>query len=436
MPQPSSQKPFIVISADSHAGGRMEDYRPYIDKQYLAQFERTIAERTPSGSPRALDAAAVANGMMVGGTTVSLRGKQIEESYSNEEAVKAGGLAGAWDATVRHREMNREGVAAEVIFPNGHPFGGRGLGANNIAYELRLAGARAYNRWLADLCASDSARHAGVAMLCWDDIPTALEDLKWAKQHGLRGLLLPELPLITNDPQWLLHHPRYEPVWALAEELQMPLSIHSNGSGVNYGDLPGARWIHSSEAYWTSRRALSQLMWSGVLERHPTLKVMMAEVMGGWLPYELQLWEYLYDARNPEVIRQTLKLRPGEYWRRQCFIGASPPSGRLEIDSRYIIGVNNLMWGSDFPHIDGLWPRSNKRIRELFAGVSEPETRAILGENGVKLYGFDHAKLQAIADKIGPVPSDIHATPPDRGLPYKLAFINGVTPEIPEPAQR
>ena len=234
--------------------------------------------------------------------------------------------------------------------------------------------------------------------------------------------------MTTNNPEWLWHHPRYEPIWDICEELDLPVNIHSTGSGVDYGEFPGSRWIHSTEAYWTSRRPVWFLLWSGVLERHPKLKVMMAEVMGGWLPYDLQLWEYLYDARNPDAIREILPRRPGEYWARQCYVGASPPSGRLEIEARETIGLRNILWGSDYPHPDGTWPHSRDRINDMFAGIPEDETRLMLGENAARVYDFDLGKLAEIATRIGPKPSEIPATPPDRKLPYRLAFINGVTP--------
>lgn len=437
-----NDEPFIVVSSDCHAGARWGDFRPFVERKYLPQFDEWV-NRMEGQASKDLGMPATAGVQVVGGTKVALRGKQIEDYLAKQEPVKAGGVHGAWDPAIRRRELDREGVAAEIIFPDGINRNGPPFGAlahldpkTSNTYELRLAGARAYNRWLAALCSDEPGRHGGIALLAWDDIPTALEEVKWARNNGLfGGILLPGLSLQTNDPEWLLHHPRYEPIWAACEDLDLPLNIHSTGSGINYGELPGSRWIHSTEAYWMSRRALAQLMWSGVFERHPKLKIMMAEVTGGWLPYELQLWEYLYDARNPEVIRQTLKHRPGEYWARQCYLGASPPSGRLEVEARHTIGVRNFMWGSDYPHPDGTWPRSSARIREMFAGIPEPETRLMLGENAVRVYNFDRVKLRSIANRIGPRPADMLATPPDRGLPYKLAFINGVTPEISEPTK-
>ena len=420
---------YVVVSCDSHAGAPWADYRPYMEKRHLKAFDEWLA--TMRSQPA-----------LVGGTRVDIRGKQITEAFEHEEAVQAGGISGAWDPAVRRREMDREGVAGEIVFPDGIYQNAPPFNAYTFTdpaqcaypYALRMAGARAYNRWLAALCDADPGRRAGIAILPVDDVAAMVKEARWARKAGLfGGILLQPISMTTVDPQYLWHHPRFDPLWAVCEELAMPVNIHSNGSGVNYGEHTGSRWIHTTEAYWTSRRPLWHLLWSGVLERHPKLTVMMAEVNGGWLPYELQLWEYLYDARNPELVRRHLPRRPTEYWTRQCYIGASPPSGRLEVETRNVIGINNFLWGSDYPHPDGAWPHSARRIREMFAGVPAAETRKMLGENAARVFGFDVAALREAAHRIGPRPGDILKEPPERGLPYKFAFINGVNKEVPAP---
>jgi predicted TIM-barrel fold metal-dependent hydrolase len=426
-PPAAGDHPFVVISSDGHAGARWGDYRPYVDAAHLDAFDGWVEKMTTTE-------------MLVGGTRVDMRGKTIRDAVAAEPAVQEGGITGAWDPAIRARELDRDGVAAEVVFPdgingNGPPFGGLGSLQPDPAgypYELRLAGTRAYNRWLADLAGAVPGRVAGIALVPFDDVPTAVGEIDAARQAGLiGGIQLPGLPLTTNDSEWMLHHPRYEPIWAACEDLEMPVNIHSTGSGANYGELPASRWIHTTEAYWASRRPIWHLLWSGVLERHPKLKVAMTEVMGAWAPFELQYWEYLYDARNPEVIREMLPLRPSEYWARQCYVGASPPAGRLEIESRHVIGVGNLMWGSDYPHPDGAWPHSRERIAELFAGVPQDEARRILGENALGVYAFDRDRVRTTAERVGPRPSEILDEPVRWEQPHKLAYVAGVTTIAP-----
>jgi predicted TIM-barrel fold metal-dependent hydrolase len=414
---------YVVVSSDCHAGAQWADYRPFVDPKYRDDFDawlRSVQERDEK----------------VGGTRVDMRGQTIRRALEAEPAIQEGGVSGAWDVAVRTRELDRDGVAGEVVFPdginrNGPPFdagGGLEPRSGSYSYELRLAGSRAYNRWLAELCNSEPGRHAGIALIPFDDVPAAVAEIENAKASGLfGGILIPGVPLTTNNPYWLLHHPRFESIWDACESLDMPANIHSTGSGVDYGELLGSRWIHTTEAYWTSRRPIWQLLWSGVLERHPRLKVAMTEVMGGWAVFELQYWEYIYDARSPEVIRQTLPLRPSEYWRRQCFVGASPPAGRFEVEARHALGVQNLMWGSDYPHPDGTWPHSRERIGEMLAAVPDSEARDMLGNNAQRVYEFDRRKLRLIADRIGPAPDELLAEPVTWEQPHKLAYVAGVT---------
>src|SRR5947199_5620065 len=216
---------YIVLSADSPAGARWADYRPYVDGDRLDDFDRWLDGMTSQE-------------MLVGGTRVDMRGKAIRDAFAAEPAVQEGGVEGAWDPTTRAREMDRDGVAGEVVFPDGlyqngvplHGMGSLDPAANAYPYELRLAGCRAYNRWLVDLSAANPGRHACIALVPFDDVDVAVHEIEWARDAGLfGGILLPGLPLTTTDATWMLHHPRYEPIWAACEALGLPVNIHSTG---------------------------------------------------------------------------------------------------------------------------------------------------------------------------------------------------------------
>src|SRR5262249_36768015 len=160
---------------------------------------------------------------------------------------------------------------------------------------------------------------------------------------------LPALGLPTVDQEEFWFHPRYEPIWSVCEELDIPVQTHASSSSVMYGDFPGSRWVASAEAYWTARRPLWFLILSGVLERHPGLRLVATEAGGADTPYIINLFDYFYTAKNPEELQKILPRRPSEYWYRQCAVGASPNAGRLEVDDRHRIGVHNILWGSDYP---------------------------------------------------------------------------------------
>ena len=386
---------YIMISSDCHAGATPDMYRSYVDPQYRSEYDRW------------LEAARVAS--QSGSIKVDTAGAKRREWFAEQESVKTGGLHGAWDPGVRIRELDREGIAGEVVFADGqnknHPPFGVGFAAPRmeVPLELRQAGCRAHNRWLADFCAANPERHAGVALIAVDDPQEAVKEITRARKAGLRGgIMLPALTLWTDDPEKFWNHPRYEPIWAACADLSMPVHTHAAGPTLNYGDLPGARWILTTEVYLTTYRLLWFLLWPGVLERHPKLNVVITEAGGGMIPYLLQLFDYLAEERNVEMLRQLIKLKPSEYWARQCFIGASPPADRPEVEARHALGVRSIMWGSDYPHIEGTWPKSHERLQKMFAAVPEDEVSDMLGGNAAKLYGFDVEKLAPITQRIGP----------------------------------
>ena len=397
------QQRLTIISSDCHAGATPDTYRGYVAPKLRGEYDRW------------LEAAAVATQSRASGAIkVDTAGAKRRKWFAEQAAVKEGGMSGAWDSAVRLRELDREGLAGEVLFADGqnknHPPFGVGFAAPRmeVPLKLRQAGCRAHNRWLADFCSAAPERQAGVALIAPDDPKQAVREIEWARKAGLRGgIMLPALSLWTDDPEKFWNHPRYEPIWAACADLDMPVHTHAAGPTLNYGDLPGARWILTTEVYLTTYRLLWFLLWPGVLERYPKLNVVITEAGGGLIPYLLQLFDYLAAERNVEMLRQLIKLKPSEYWARQCFIGASPPGDRPEVDARQALGVRSIMWGSDYPHIEGTWPKSHERLKTMFAGVPEGETRAMLGGNAAKLYGFDLKKLRPIAQRIGPTVADL-----------------------------
>ncbi|HXZ85652.1 MAG TPA: amidohydrolase family protein, partial [Myxococcota bacterium] len=312
----------------------------------------------------------------------------------------------------RLREQELDGVVAEVIYPDageGHkvPFGG-GLQQDQEGESdpvLLLAGARAYNRWLADLCAQAPERRAGIAVLTLHDIDAAVQEVRWARAHGLRGGVM--IPAGVGALPFY-NHPRYEALWRICSELDMPINCHSGSGAPDYGSHPGASAIWISEIVWYARRPLTFLIWSGVFERHPRLKFVLSEQNADWAPYTIQSLDRIYERPMFAQVRKDLPSRPSEYWQRCCFIGASMLS-RLECSMRAEIGVGNLMWGSDYPHAEGTWPHSRAALRETFAGVPPTEVSAMLGGNAARVYGFELAKLEPLARRVGPSTAELAA---------------------------
>ena len=216
------------------------------------------------------------------------------------------------------------------------------------------------------------------------------------------------------------HDRKYDPFWEVCEDLGVIIHFHSGpaphpeyfGSGFPAEDrsdeLPGAMGVYVSEVMWWLYRPLTFMIWGGVFERYPKLRVTLTE---GGTVFMLPPWLRLLDHNYTDVqfsaklgdFRSHLSMKPSEYFNRNIRIGASCIP-RADVELRSIIGVDNMMWGSDYPHPEGTWPHTGEYYKETFSGIPEEDGRKILGENAVDWYGLDRAALQSVADEIGPTP--------------------------------
>ncbi|MEH6570101.1 MAG: amidohydrolase family protein [Halioglobus sp.] len=393
----------IVVSSDCHAGLPIADYKPYLETKYHETMDLAV--------PITVE--------MLQKAEESFLIKEINDEW---RAPIKQQLTGAWDYQERVKMLAGDGIAAEVIFPDGitemntPPFGaGLGLSPRDQVPELQWAGAMAHNRWLAEFCANDPARHIGVASipLLWD-VQQAVEGVRWCVENGLNCVMIPTL-WGEHDAY---HHRKYDPFWEVCEELDVIIHFHSGPAphpeyfGKNWpvednsSDMPGAMGVYVSEVMWWLYRPLTYMIWGGVFERYPKLRAVMTE--GGTI-FMLPPWLRLLDHNYTDVqfsaklgdFRSHLSMKPSDYFNRNINIGASCIP-RADVDLRGLIGVENMMWGSDYPHPEGTWPHTGEYFTEVFSGVPEEEGRKILGENAVDWYGLDRQKLQLIADEIGP----------------------------------
>ena len=389
---------YLVISSDCHAGLRPERYRDYLDPKYRDVFD-------------------VALPIQIRETEAAARKFLVADINAEWRKGREQPLSGAWDHDERVKVLDGDGIAGEVIFPDGitemnmPPFGaGLSLPTENIDPELQWAGARAHNRWLAEFCQMAPERRAGVAItpVLWD-VDTAVQEIYWAKENGLAGILIPS--------RWgkldAYHHPKYDPIWAACEQLGMVVHLHSGSAPMeDYGDQQGMMGIYITEVVWWSVRPLWFLIWGGVFERHPGLKLVITESTAIWVPEALQLMDQRYSESHYSAklgdFRSHLSLKPSEYFRRNVFLGASCMP-RREVELRHEIGLANIMWGSDYPHPEGSWPYTRSQMVESFHGVPKDELAAMLGGNAVELYGFDREKLAPLVARIGPEESAFYA---------------------------
>jgi len=422
---------YLMISGDGHVGPPLPGFAPYFDPEYRDDFDRywrarpnaPIAEAAAAGDLDAL--AAFLKGFMLatGGTP------ELAEAFS-ARALQA--TSGLFDSKVRDQYLDEEGIAAEILYGDGFvenqpPFTdimeskGQIFGGKPWPFELQLAGARAYNRWLAEFCNENPVRRGGVILLpAGHDIPALIEETRRARESGLRGgLLIP--PLEAGLPGY--HAPYYDELWAVASDLDLPISVHGgnarapDGPDVYGSQEPLASFFHFTESTFFDRRPLWFFIWGGVFDRHPKLKLIFAEALAHWVPQELMRLDEMYDMWNSKALRDRITRRPSDYWRTNCAITATFIS-RGEVEMREQIGITNLLWGSDYPHPEGTWPYTNACLQHAFHGIPQQETARILGENALDFYDFDREEMRKLANRIGPSRESLRQEPANRPEEY------------------
>jgi predicted TIM-barrel fold metal-dependent hydrolase len=389
--------PYFIVAADSHAGLPTEQYREFLATKYHDAFDDFLGER-----------AALLDEV----TRMGIRDEAYAKKWfeDNDE-----GLAGGWDAIKRDQALDADGVAAEVVYPDADavesrtcvPFGA-GLGLRgDLDPELGMAGAQAHNRWLAELCAVSPERRCGVALVpITAELDDVLGEIRRAKESGLGAVMIPAM-WVNQAPY---HDRRYDPVWALCEELQMPVVTHSGSAARDeYGDHLG---IYVTEVTWWPARPLWFLLWSGVFERFPGLRFGVTEGGCWWLPGLLWSWDRLFMGKKGaeklgrDAFKGNVTMLPSEYVDRNVFTGLANVK-RRELGMRYEIGISNMCWGTDFPHPEGTWPNTRDWLVKTFFDIPVDETRRMLGLNAAEIFGFDLGSLRSLADKIGPTPEDL-----------------------------
>jgi predicted TIM-barrel fold metal-dependent hydrolase len=380
---------YTIISADCHAGGSHAAYREYLDPKFHEDFD-------------------------------AWRGKYRNpyKDLGDQRRLRN------WDNDMRNTQQESQGVVGEVVFPNTVPpfFPSFVLFARppkDDEYEHRHAGIQAHNRWLVDWCGEFPERRAGIAQIFLNDVDDAIEDLRWIKEHGLRGGIL--LPNIPPDVDYLkpLYDPIYDPVWATCQDLDIPINVHGGTGNPDYGPYPVSMLLYINETGFYSQRPLVQFILSGVFERFPRLKFVITETGCAWVPPLLQRLDH--TIRGIRNTGQTGEIRYGdehklkrdasEYFAQNCWMGVSQP-GSADAEARHAIGIDRFMWGSDYPHDEGTYPYTVEHLRMRFHDAPEAELRKILASNAAELYGFDLDALAPLASKIGPTVDEI-ATPLD-----------------------
>ena len=289
------------------------------------------------------------------------------------------GIRRLTDPALRVGDQERDGVQAEVLY------GILGASMRLDDPEAAVEMIRIYNEWLADFCASRPERFAGLACIPNHPMAAAVAEIgRVAKRGALRGLDVANSTDMT--PLW---DPYWEPFWDAAAEAGLPVHFHTIGGrkpDTEHLPLPVQRAafaVHITGFQLQMAGILMAVIFSGVLEKHPHLQVVIGESGIGWIPYVLDHMDLEWEDQFKDL---TLKMKPSDYWRRQC--RATYQTDRIGIKLLDEIGVENIMWGSDFPHPDGVWPDSRIYIERELGHLPPAARHRIVCANAAELYGF------------------------------------------------
>ena len=411
---------YVIVSVDGHAGASLMQYRDYLPSRLHGTFDEWVG--------------------MFENPFEDIAG---ETGYRN------------WDSTRRLKELEEDGVVAEVLFPNTippfYPSGNLTAAPPNAGeHELRWEGLKAHNRWMADFCNDTPGRRAGLVQILMHDVDAAVKEIEWGKEAGLfGGVLLPGIPPDSGLEPMI--SPTYEPIWRVCSELDMPINHHSANAGPSYGPYPATGWMFFVEAGFFSHRALWMLIFAGVFDRYPNLKLILTEGGAEWAPGVMKILDHNYNRllgkgmgpwaamrkaqaeaaegkdgeKNPHERTianafggmQMIEKLPTEYFKQNVWIGSSFTSPR-EAAVRHEIGVGRIMWGNDYPHHEATYPFTREALRFTFSDTPPEELALMLGGNAFEVYDFDIEQLRQVAvainaPTVGEIQVPLEAIPED-----------------------
>jgi predicted TIM-barrel fold metal-dependent hydrolase len=364
-----------IISADSHVFEPINLWETRIDKKFRDRAPRFIPNYNDKPgtwfvcegiAPRSV-------------ASIAAVGIPKEELVKFADAHYKDLRPGGYDPVERLKDQDIDGVSGEVLYAT------YAMGLYGIPDpDLQAAAFNAYNDWMVELCGHAPSRLVGLALISVYDVDQAAAELQHWTKRGLRGAMIACIPPADTE----YSHKRYDPFWSAAEDVGVPISIHTltsnrppkyrfRGAGRAAAGYP--------ETPMEVMLTLSEILTSDLFDRHPRLKLVLSEADTGWLPWMLERLDRGH-ARYSIQDGMPTKFKPSEYFHRNC--SAALIADRVGVFTREFMGVDNLMWSSDYPHTDSTWPRSRESIAHDFTGVSQADRVKMTCTNAAQLYGF------------------------------------------------
>jgi predicted TIM-barrel fold metal-dependent hydrolase len=365
--------PRRVISADSHMMEPADLWVERLDRSYRDRAPKVI--KRPDKDGQLFVAPGIKPFPVAGAFGIGKSGQELKEHMKKGyEAARPSG----WDPVERIKDQDIDGVQAEVLYTSN----GMALFALDDA-DLQRACFRVYNDWVAEFASHNRRRLHPIALISLEDVGEGVRELERCAKLGLKGAMIwgsapADRPYSSEV---------YDPFWQAASELAMPLSLHVI-TGRERGPAQGFRTLttYYMNLIHEVQRSLSTIIFGGVLQRFPRLRIVSAENDTGWLPHFMYRADHAWEKFGT-IGSQTIPRRPSDYIRGQ--IWATFQDDPVGPATYKFFGEDNYMWASDFPHTDSTWPNSLKIIERDFAEVPDPVVSKIVYENAAKLYRID-----------------------------------------------
>jgi predicted TIM-barrel fold metal-dependent hydrolase len=365
-----------VIDADAHLNSPPDLYQSRVSAKHKERAPKVVRLKTEAGE---CDAWVVEGGEPKPMTILAAAAGKTAQDLAKRVIRFEEMLPGAYDAKARLVAMSEDGIDSQALFGDG------AMGVQEP--ELRTACVRAYNDWLSEFCRTAPERLLGLGVIPVHDPAEAVREVERTATMGLRGLFVGH-----DGVEFPLSDPVYDRMWAAAAEQGRPVNIHIGGGALaKRGTLnqksppPGQLEAFVSLAPMAVAESIATLIFGGVLERHPTLKVIIAEGGIGWVAYFLERMDHVFHKQG-KWARSTLKEKPSFYFRRQML--ATFEEDLAGMRTYDLIGTANIMWSSDYPHSDTTWPHSRQAIEEHFGALVESERQAMICGNAQRVYGL------------------------------------------------
>ena len=364
-----------MFSADDHVD------LPYLPGDlWVERVPRKFRDRVPRLVENAEEWHWEADGKLFG----------VRYRYDNYTSIRFGKSTtpvmqepGRWRPTtpeLRLEDMDRDGVECQVMY------GGLISGFQLEEPELNTVSLRAYNDWIAEFCSASPERLIGLGFLPVHGVEAAVAELHHCARLGLKGVQFQAFDATRRvwDETW-------EPLWSAAEDTGLPISFHQGAGFWSTGrtNIPPGRGVDLIRITVVAAQldeVLASLVLSGILERHPKFRAVLGESSLGWIPYILQKMdqEYAIRPRMRPTGAGTLTMKPSEYYQRQVYATFQEDAVGLKLLDE--LGTDTVLWASDYPHGDSVWPYSHETVEQEMAGMDEAVVRKITRDNARKLY--------------------------------------------------